>query len=172
MLRFGLVEAPKLTKDNLGSEAVNKFIAHIQNLIRANAFDDSVMTHLIDSAAIRLLSLYFAPTETARLHPIENHWTTDWDVATIIKALEEIYPTRPEDRHLADSTKWQQVVVEARKKARILTNDMDQSRRNTINEWSNAEDTLGPIPYLHNDEILKELARCFTNKDNPAGSSI
>ena len=24
---------------------------------------------------------------------------------------------------------------------------------------------------LHNDEILKELARCFTNKDNPAGSS-
>ena len=129
------------------------------------------MTHLIDSAAIRLLSLYFAPTETARLHPIENHWTTDWDVATIIKALEEIYPTRPEDRHLADSTKWQQVVVEARKKARILTNDMDQSRRNTINEWSNAEDTLGPIPYLHNDEILKELARCFTNKDNPAGSS-
>ena len=71
MLRFGLVEAPKLIK----------FIAHIQNLIRANAFDDSVMTHLIDSAAIRLLSLYFAPTETARLHPIENHWTTDWDVA-------------------------------------------------------------------------------------------
>ena len=63
-------------------------------------------------------------------------------------------------------------MVEARKKTRILTNDMDQSRRNTINEWSNAEDTLGPIPYLHNDEILKELARCFTNKDNPAGSSI
>ena len=171
MLRFGLVEAPKLTKDNLGSAAVNKFIAHIQNLIRANAFDDSVMTHLIDSAPIRLLSLYFAPTETARLHPIENHWTTDWDIATIIKALEEVYPTRPEDKHLADSTKWQQVVVEARKKARIQTNDMDQSRRNTINEWSNAEDTLGPIPPLHNDEILKELARCFTNKDNPAGSS-
>ena len=41
MLRFGLVEAPKLTKDNLESAAVNKFIAHIQNLIRANAFDDS-----------------------------------------------------------------------------------------------------------------------------------
>ena len=127
------MEAPKLTKDNLGSAAVNKFIAHIQNLIRANAFDDSVMAHLIDSAANRLLSLYFAQ--------IENHWTTDWDVATIIKALEEVYPTRLEDKHLADSTKWQQVVIEARKKARIQTNDNNQSRRNTINEWSNVEDT-------------------------------
>ena len=64
MLRFGLVEAPKLTKDNLGSAAVNKFIAHIHNLIRANAFDDSVMTQL-----------NFNPTETARLHSMENHWT-------------------------------------------------------------------------------------------------
>ena len=41
MLRFGLVEASKLTKDNLGSAAVNKFIALIHNLIRANAFDDT-----------------------------------------------------------------------------------------------------------------------------------
>ena len=48
---------------------------------------------------------------------------------------------------------------------------MDQSGRDTINEWGTVEDTLGPIPYLNNDEILKELARCFTSKDNPAGSS-
>ena len=63
------------------------------------------------------------------------------------------------------------VVVEARKKARIQTNDMEQSHRDTINEWNSAKDTLGPIPYLNNYEILKELARCFTSKDNPAGSS-
>ena len=62
-------------------------------------------------------------------------------------------------------------MVEARKKACIQTNDMDQSRRDIINEWSTVEDTLGPIPYLNNDEILKELARCFTSKDNPAGFS-
>ena len=78
-------------------------------------------------------------------------------------AAEELYPLRSEDRHLAHSSKWHQVVVEARRKARILTNDMDQSRRDTINEWSTAEDTLGPIPYLHNAEILKELA-----DDSPA----
>ena len=65
MLKFGLVEAPKLTKDNLSSAAVNKFIAHIHKLVKANAFDDSVMMQLMDSAAIKLLSINFAPTETA-----------------------------------------------------------------------------------------------------------
>ena len=48
---------------------------------------------------------------------------------------------------------------------------MDQSRRVTINEWSTAEDTICPIPDLNNDEILKDLARCFISKDNPAGTS-
>ena len=81
----------------------------------------------------------------------------DWDVATIIQALEE---------HLATSSR--QDVVESRKKARILTSDMDQSRRDTINEWSSVEDRIGPIPYLNNYEILKDLSRCFTSKDNPA----
>ena len=51
---------------------------------------------------------------------------------------------RPEDRHLAHSSKWYQIIIEARKKARILPNDMDQSRRDTINEWSAAEDMIGP----------------------------
>ena len=92
-------------------------------------------------------------------------------VATILKALEEMYPMRPEDRHLAHSSKRHQIVIEARKKARILPNDLNQSHNNTINEWSAAEDTLGPIPDLNNEEILKDLARCFTSKDNPAGTS-
>jgi hypothetical protein len=77
MLKFGMVETPKLTKDNLGSAVVRKFIEHIHNLIRGNAFDDSVMTQLMDSVVIRLLTMHFTPSETARLHPIENHWTTD-----------------------------------------------------------------------------------------------
>ena len=66
-----------MTKDNLNHEAVTKFITHIRNLIRAKAFDDSVMQQLMDSAAIRLLGILFKPSETARLHPIETHWTTD-----------------------------------------------------------------------------------------------
>ena len=144
-----------MTKDNLNPEVVAKFIVHIRNLIRANAFDDSVTEQLMDSVAIRLLGIYFTPSQTARLHLIENHRTTDCHVAPIMKALEELYPLRPEDRHLAHSSKWHQIVIEERKKVRILTNDMDQSRRDTINEWSTAEETLGLIPDLYNDEILK-----------------
>ena len=79
------------------------------------------------------------------------------------EALEELY--------LAHSSKWHQVVIEARKKLRILPNDMDQSRRDTIHEWSTAEDTIGPIPDLNNEEILKDISRCFTSKDNSAGTS-
>ena len=79
------------------------------------------------------------------------------DVATIIRALEELYSLRPEDKYLAHSSKWHQVVVEARKKACIQTIDMTRpSRRDTINEWSTVEDTLDPIPYLNNDEILHQ----------------
>jgi hypothetical protein len=33
-------------------------------------------------------------------HPIVSHWTVDWDVATIIEALEELYPLQAEHRHL------------------------------------------------------------------------
>ena len=46
-----------------GSEQVHR--AHIHILIRAYTFDDSVISQLIDSAAFRLLSVYFARTETA-----------------------------------------------------------------------------------------------------------
>jgi hypothetical protein len=66
----------RLTKDNLNHEAVTKFTTHIRNLIRANAFDDSVMQQLMDNATIRLLGILFKPSETARLHPVETHWTT------------------------------------------------------------------------------------------------
>ena len=54
MLRFGTTDAPRLTKDNLNHEAVNKFITHIRNLIRANAFDDSVMQQLIPTSVVGL----------------------------------------------------------------------------------------------------------------------
>ena len=47
-----------------------------------------------------LLGYIFRPTETASRHPIVNHWTVDWDVATIIEALEELYPLQAEHKHL------------------------------------------------------------------------
>ena len=32
-----------------------------------------------------------------------NHWTVDWDVATIIEALEELHPLQAEHKYLDDS---------------------------------------------------------------------
>jgi len=51
---------------------------------------------LIDNETI----IVFAPTETAYRNPITTHWAIDWDVVTIIEALEELYPLQAEHKHL------------------------------------------------------------------------
>jgi hypothetical protein len=61
-------------------------------LLRHEAFDDSVLGNMIDTETISLLQYIFYPSQAARRHPISTHWTIDWDVATIIEALEELYP--------------------------------------------------------------------------------
>ena len=167
MLKFGSADPPKLTKNTLESVAVDTFIKYLHQLIRADAFDDSVIINLIDSETIGLLTYYFQPTETAREHPITHHWTIDWDVATIIQALEELYPLQLEHRHLDRGSRWLQVVADSRSRVRILADNMDQVRRDTINEWNSADTNVGPIPYLQSREVLKDLARCFTNRSNP-----
>lgn len=167
MLKFGSADPPKLTKNTLESVAVDTFIKYLHQLIRADAFDDSVIINLIDSETIGLLTYYFQPTETAREHPITHHWTVDWDVATIIQALEELYPLQQEHRHLDRGSRWLQVVADSRSRVRILADNMDQVRRDTINEWNSADTNVGPIPYLQSREVLKDLARCFTNRSNP-----
>jgi hypothetical protein len=107
MLKFGSADPPKLTKNTLESVAVDTFIKYLHQLIRADALDDFVLINLIDSETVGLLTYYFQPTETAREHPITHRWTVDReelrsfiDVATIIQALEELYPLQQEHRHL------------------------------------------------------------------------
>ena len=46
-------------------------------------------------------------SETATRHPITSHWTVDWDVATVIEALEELYPLQAEHKHLDLGSRWQ-----------------------------------------------------------------
>ena len=41
LLKFGTAETPRLTRENLNSNSVTKFISYIHNLIRGNAFDES-----------------------------------------------------------------------------------------------------------------------------------
>ena len=167
MLKFGSANPPKLTKNTLESVAVDTFIKYLHQLLRADAFDHSVIINLIDSEAVGLLTYYFQPTETAREHLITHHWTVDWDVAMIIQALEELYPLQQEHRHLDRGSRWLQVVADSRARVRIQADNMDQVRCDTINEWNSADANVGPIPYLQSREVLKALARCFTNRSNP-----
>ena len=79
----------------------------------------------------------------------------------------KLYPLQQEHRHLDRGSRWLQVVADSRSRVRILADNMDQVRRDTINEWNSADTNFGPIPYLQSREVLKDLARCFTNRSNP-----
>jgi hypothetical protein len=111
VLKFGTSKVPRLTKTTLVNTEVHHLIQYIHQLLRHEAFDDSVLGNLIDNETITLLGYTFRPTETASQHPIVNHWTVDWDVATIIEALEELYPLQAEHKHLDLGSRWQQVIV-------------------------------------------------------------
>ena len=75
MLKFGSAKIPKLSKANLVNMEVHMLIEHIHQLLRQEAFDDSVLGNLIDNETITLLGYVFAPTETASRNPITTHWT-------------------------------------------------------------------------------------------------
>lgn len=91
VLKFGTSKVPKLMKQTLVNTEIHLLIQYIHQLLRHEAFDDFVLRILIDSETITLLEYVFAPTETAWRHRIVSHWTVDWDVATILEALEELY---------------------------------------------------------------------------------
>jgi hypothetical protein len=95
LLKFGTTKVPQLSKATLVNTEIHILSQHIHQLLRQEAFDDLVLGNLIDSETITLLGYIFAPTETASRHPIMNHWTIDWDVATIIEALKKLYPYKP-----------------------------------------------------------------------------
>ena len=157
MLKFGSGDPPQLTKNTLDSMTVDTFIKYLHQLLRTYAFDDSVIINLIDSETVDLLNYYFQPTETAREHPIAHNWTVDWDVATIIQALEELYPLQQDHRHLDRGSRWRQVVADSRARVWIQADNMDQVRRDTISEWNSVDANVGPIPYLQSREVLKDL---------------
>ena len=135
-------------------------IQHIHQLLRQEAFDDSVLGNLIDNETVTLLGYVFAPTETASRNPITTHWTIDWDVATIIEALEDFGSRR------------QQVVDRSVSRVRVQSDRMEQVRSDTIYEWSSGISTIGPIPRNLQTRILTRLAQSFTHLDNPYGILI
>jgi len=132
MLKFGTAKIPKLSKANLVNTEVHLLIQHIHQLLRQEAFNDSVLGNLIDSETITLLGYVFTPTDTASRHPITNHWTIDWDVATILEALEELYSLQAEHKHLDFGSRWQQEVDRSVSRVRVQSDRMEQVRSDII----------------------------------------
>ena len=98
-------------------------------LLSHEAFDDSVLGNMIDIETISLLQFIFYPTETHRRHPVSNHWSIDWDLATII---EELYPLQAEHKHLDFCSRWQQVIDRSVSRIRIESDKMAQVQWDTI----------------------------------------
>ena len=78
--------------------------------MRADAFDETVLEKLIDDEAMGVLTLLFKTSEVSTTTPAPNGWALDWDVATIIEALEECYPLLPEQKYLDRGSKWSAAV--------------------------------------------------------------
>ena len=110
-------------------------------------------------------------SETATRHPITSHWTVDWDVATVIVALEELYPLQAEHKHLDLGSRWQQVIDKSNSRVRIQSDNMEQVRLDTIFEWGGGALTIGPIPRNLNKLVLTSLSQSFTHRDNPHETS-
>ena len=55
MLKFGSAKIPKLSKANLVNMELYLLIQHIHQLLRQEAFDDSVLGNLIDNETITVL---------------------------------------------------------------------------------------------------------------------
>ena len=56
------------------------------------AYDTTVMEASMDEDSIMYLQTLFRTTVVATNNPIRDHWTVDWDVATILDALDELFP--------------------------------------------------------------------------------
>ena len=127
---------------------------------------------MIDTETISLLQFILYPTETRRRHPIATHWTVDWDVATIIEALEELYPIQAEHIHSDFGSRWQQVIDRSNTRVRIQSDNMVQVQRDTIQEWNSRSTTIGPIPHSMNERVLKSLSQSFTHREYRGDPSL
>jgi hypothetical protein len=129
----------------------------------------TVLEKLVDDEAMGVLTLLFKTSEVSTTVPAPNGWALDWDVATIIEALEECYPLLPEQKYLDRGSKWSAVVKRSRKLAEIQPDNMERVRQDVFFAWNKARVHTGPIPRDQNRKILKHLQTCFSSRDNPCG---
>jgi len=128
-------------------------VQHLHALLRSSAFDETVLERLIDDEA-------------------RSNWMLNWDVATLIDALEEAYPWAAENRHQGGTQRWLDVVKKLRAKARVDFTNMNQLRFDIIGVLNSAIHNIGRIPMDQRSDILKNIKRCFTHRDHPHGPSL
>ena len=73
---------------------------YIVRVVRAEAYDTTVIEASMDEESIMYLQTLFRTTIVAANNPIHDHWTVDLDVATILDALDELFPLQAEHRLL------------------------------------------------------------------------
>ena len=71
---------------------------------------ENITSQECGALATSCLRVLLHPTETASRYLVVSHWTVDWDSATIIKALEELYRLQAEHNLLDFGSRWQQVI--------------------------------------------------------------
>ena len=85
---------------------------YIVRVVRAEAYDTSVIAASMDEESNIYLQTLFRTTVVATNNPIRSHWTEDWDIATILDALDELFPLQAEHRHLTVGYRWEAVVTQ------------------------------------------------------------
>lgn len=162
IMKFNTRDQPRLLRSQFDNKAIHVFIQFIHRLIRADTFDETVIEAYIDEESINHLTTLFTTTTVAITNPMPSHRTTDWDVATIVDAMEELYSLQAEHRHLTLGVRWEAVVQESRRTVEILQANMELARQNPLKQWN-----IGPIPVNQRYKTLKGLSGCFTHRDNP-----
>ena len=92
---------------SISPKQVHSFIAHIRQLILNGTFSHDAMRLLIDQPAMDYIGLMFNTSAVMSKNRVAC-WQTDWDVATVIEALEEVFPLQPGDRFVSTVDKWKE----------------------------------------------------------------
>ena len=133
----------------------------IHQLLRHEAFDESVLGNMIDTETISLIQFSFYPTETRRHHPITTHWNYHIGLGCCNYHI-GLRGTMSSSSGAHALGLWFKMATGPLAGFRF-------SQRDTIQEWNSGSTTIGPISHSMNERVLKSLSQSFTHRKNPHG---
>ena len=151
---------------SISPKQVHSFIAHIRQLILNGTFSHDAMRLLIDQPAMDYIGLMFHTSAVMSKNRVAC-WQTDWDVATVIEALEEVFPLQPGDRFVSTVDKWKEHIRLLRKSTKVDQANLAGLRRDLIQPLIQMKHEVGDIPEDKRSAFLKDIATCLTCSSNP-----